>query len=362
MMNRKYNFGAGPAMLPEPILREAQEELLNWQNSGMSIMEIGHRTPEFIHLMEQAQQGLRDLLNIPANYHVLLLGGAARTHFGMIPLNFLNESEQAGYLVTGLWSSLAYQEACHLKTAYCVASSEDTGFTYVPADNEWQVRAETRYLYFTSNETINGVRFPKEPKGINVPLVADMTSSLLSEPIDVQNYALIFAGAQKNIANAGLTVVIVSDQFLDTIGDKTIPIMMDYRTHTKEQSMYATPPTFNCYLALKMFDWLKQQGGIDAIYAMNRKKAAKLYQYIDSSSFYYCKVVEEARSLMNVCFNLRNPNLEELFINRAQQRGLLALKGHRAVGGLRASIYNAMPMAGIDSLIEFMCDFAEEYQ
>ncbi|WED44643.1 3-phosphoserine/phosphohydroxythreonine transaminase [Legionella cardiaca] len=361
MMNRGYNFGAGPSMLPEPILREAQQELLNWQNSGMSIMEIGHRTPEFTHLMAEAEHDLRDILKIPTNYHILFLGSAARMQFGMIPLNFLSEHQQAGYLITGLWSSIAYQEACKLKKAYCVATDEQHGFTNIPATSEWQIAENTSYLYFTSNETINGIRFPQEPKIPGIPLIADMTSSLLSEPVQVQNYDLIFAGAQKNIANAGLTVVIVKDEFLDTIGKKTLPTMLDYRIHVAEKSIYATPPTFNCYLAAKMFQWIKVQGGIDALYAVNCKKAAKLYSYIDSSSFYYCKVAREARSLVNVCFNLKDATLEELFIAQAHKRNLLALKGHRAVGGLRASIYNAMPLEGVNALIEFMCDFAKEY-
>lgn len=361
MMNRGYNFGAGPAMLPESILREAQEELLNWKNLGMSVMEIGHRTPEFSNLMEQAEEGIRKLLAIPKNYHVLFLGGAARTQFGMIPMNFLSEDQEAGYLITGLWSSMAYKEACKLKKAYCVASDEVNGFINVPTSTEWQIKENTRYLYLTSNETINGVRLTQIPKTPGIPLIADMTSSLLSEPIDIKNYGLIFAGAQKNIANAGLTLVIVSDELLTTIDDSIIPTMLDYRTHTTEKSVYATPPTFNCYIAAKMFQWVKEQGGVNALYKINCKKAAKLYEYIDSSAFYYCKVSKEARSLVNVCFSLENPKLEELFLANANTRGLLALRGHRTVGGLRASLYNSMPMEGVESLIEFMRDFAKEY-
>lgn len=361
MNSRGFNFGAGPAMLPRPILKEAQKELLNWQHTGMSIMEIGHRTPQYIHLMEQAEHDLRDILAIPANYHVLFLGGAARTQFAMIPLNFLNQHQQAGYLVTGLWSSIAYTEACKLKKAYCVATDEKNGFIAIPERDDWQIQEQTRYLYFTSNETVNGVRFPNEPKIAGTPLICDMTSSLLSEPITIENYDLIFAGAQKNIANAGLTLVIMSDDLLKTIDNKTIPTMLDYRIHAIEKSIYATPPTFNCYLAAKMFQWIKSQGGVQALYDINCKKAAKLYNYIDSSSFYYCKVAKEARSLVNVCFNLRDPKLEEKFIEQAKKRDLLALKGHRVVGGMRASIYNAMPMEGVNALVEFMYDFAKEY-
>jgi phosphoserine aminotransferase len=361
MMKRGYNFGAGPAMLPEPILDEVKEELLDWQNTGMSIMEVGHRTPEFLAVMEQAEQDFRELLTIPEDYQVLFLGGAARNHFAMIPLNFLDNLEQAGYLVTGIWSSLAYQEALKLKKAYCLASSESLGFIDTPSQSEWQIQDETRYLYFTSNETINGVRLSEPPPFTNLPLVADMTSSLLSEPLDVQNYQLIFAGAQKNIANAGLTVVIIKDKFLDSIGDKIIPSMMDYRCHASSKSLYATPPTFNCYLAMKMFGWLKKQGGVKRIYEINCKKSALLYDYIDSSSLYYCKIAKRARSLVNVCFNVRKLSLEQLFVAKARERGLFALQGHRVMGGIRASLYNAMPVEGVECLIEFMRDFAKEY-
>jgi phosphoserine aminotransferase len=222
-MSRGYNFGAGPSMLPESILREVQAELLDWQSLGMSVMEIGHRSPAFTQLMEQAEETFRALLNIPANYHVLFLSGAARTEFGMIPMNFLAAKEQAGYFVTGLWSFMAYEEAFRLKRAYCVANGERNGFTHIPAVNEWHIKDNTRYLYFTPNETVNGVRFAKTPKIAGVPLIADMTSCLLSEPIDVKDYGLIFAGAQKNIANAGLTIVIINDDLLKTIKNDDIP-------------------------------------------------------------------------------------------------------------------------------------------
>ncbi|CEG61104.1 3-phosphoserine/phosphohydroxythreonine transaminase [Legionella micdadei] len=361
-MSRGYNFGAGPAMLPESILKEVQEELLDWHNLGMSVMEIGHRTPEFTALMEQTEHELRALLMIPDSYHVLFLSGAARTQFGMIPLNFLAPTEQAGYLVTGLWSYMAYQEACRLRQAYCVATGEKNGFISIPALDEWQLREDTRYLYFTPNETVNGVRFREIPKIHDTPLVADMTSCLLSEPINVEDYGLIFAGAQKNIAIAGLTIIIVSDEFLGTIKNTELPTMLDYRTFSSTKSAYATPPTFNCYLAHKMFQWIKKQGGVEALYRVNCQKASKLYDYIDSSHFYKCTIAKEARSLVNVCFTLKDPKLENTFIESAKSRGLLALKGHRSVGGLRASLYNAMPIEGVDRLIEFMDDFTKEYK
>ena len=361
-MSRGYNFGAGPSMLPESILQEVGEELLDWKNLGMSVMEIGHRSPAFAELMEEAEQNLRDLIQVPDSYHVLFLSGAARAQFGMVPMNLLDANEHAGYLVTGLWSFMAYEEAYKLKHAYCVTNGEINGFTQVPASTEWHVKENTKYLYFTPNETVNGLRFNRTPEFPGIPLIADMTSCLLSEPIVVEDYGLIFAGAQKNIANAGLTLVIIKDELLNTIRSKDIPTMLDYRTHSSTKSTYATLPTFNCYLAAKMFRWVKAQGGVEALFKMNCKKAAKVYECIDSSNFYHCKVSKEARSLVNICFTLNDPMLETAFIEGAKARGLLALKGHRTVGGLRASMYNAMPMEGIDCLVEFMNDFAKEHE
>lgn len=358
-MNRGYNFGAGPAMLPESILLEAQAELLNWHNLGMSILELGHRTAPFIQLLEETEELLRQLLSIPKNYEILFLGGAARTQFAMIPLNFLGVGEFAGYLISGLWSRTAYEEACKLKKAYCVASGEAKGFREIPARSEWQFKENSKYLYYAPNETINGVRFVETPLMPKVPLIADMTSCLLTEPINVNEYGLIFAGAQKNIANAGLTLVIIHQDLIATI-EGTIPSMLDYRLQAASKSMYATPPTFNCYLALKMFRWVKEQGGVAEFYQRNCQKAAKLYEYLDSTAFYHCPISPTSRSLVNVCFSLQNAHLEERFLNKASKQGLLGLKGHRAVGGLRASLYNAMPLAGVERLIDFMHNFVKE--
>lgn len=360
-MTRGYNFGAGPSMLPESILRDVQEELLDWQHLGMSVMEISHRSLPFTNLMQDAETLLRELLTIPDDYHVLFLSGAARAQFAMIPMNFLAAGEQAGYLITGLWSSMAYQEAFRLKEAYCVANTESTAFTTIASSDEWLVKNNNRYFYYTPNETVNGVRFAKPPKLSGAPLIADMTSCLLSEPINVRDYGLIFAGAQKNIANAGLTIVIVSEELLATIANEKIPTMFDYRTHSSTNSMYATSPTFNCYLAQKMFLWVKAQGGVKALYKLNCRKAALLYDYIDSSDFYHCRVAKEARSLVNVCFTLADSRHEDTFLEAAKARGLFALKGHRSVGGLRASMYNAMPIEGVECLVEFMTDFARKY-
>ncbi|WP_419421071.1 3-phosphoserine/phosphohydroxythreonine transaminase [Legionella sp. D16C41] len=359
-MNRGYNFGAGPAMLPTEILLEAQQELLNWQGLGMSVMELGHRTSEFIALMEEAEYCLRRILNIPQNYYVLFLGGAARTQFSMIPLNLLKTGQQAGFFITGIWSSMAYEEAKRLKKAYIIASSEEAGFLAIPPKQIWQFKENTTYIYYTPNETVNGVRFAPPPQHANIPLVADMTSCLLAEPVDIADYGLIFAGAQKNIANSGLTIVIIRQDLVESNKQKKLPTMLDFRVHAKSKSLYATPPTFNCYLALKMFKWIEQQGGVAELYKQNCQKAAKLYNYIDSTPFYRCHIDKNARSLFNVCFTLANDALEEAFLKQAAKRGLLALKGHRAVGGLRASMYNSMPIAGVDCLIEFMNDFAKD--
>lgn len=360
-MKRPYNFGAGPAMLPEPILLEAQAELLNWQDQGMSIMEVGHRTASFTALMEELETDFRELISIPKNYEVLFLGGAARTQFAMIPLNLLSEHQKAGYVLSGIWSELAYEEAVKLRQAYCVASSKPDGYTSIPAFSSWAIKDNTAYLYYVPNETINGTYFKEVPKVGNIPLIADMTSCLLSEPIHVNDFGLIFAGAQKNISIAGLTIVIIRSDLLRNHLKSPLPTMLDYRVQAKHKSLYATPPSFNCYIAAKMLKWIKAQGGIEALYQMNCKKAAALYQYIDSSSFYHCAVAKESRSMVNVCFSLMNKALENVFLTKAEQRGLYALKGHRTVGGLRASLYNAMPMAGVEALIEFMQDFSKEY-
>lgn len=357
-MTRGFNFGAGPAMLPEPVLKEAQRDLLDWQHSGMSILEVGHRTCEFRDLLDNASNILKRLLKIPANYHVLFLGGSARMLFSMIPMNFLAADETADYLVTGLWSSMALQEAQKLKQARCVASGEDAGFRNVPERSSWQLDEKAAYFYYTPNETVNGIYCPKPMISDKMPIVADMTSCLLAEPICVDDYDLIFAGAQKNIANAGLTLVIIRDEFVKTIQNTTLPTTFDFRTHIEHHSLYTTPPTFNCYLADKMFAWIEQQGGVAALYAINQQKAASLYQFIDESSFYTCSIEKPYRSLFNVCFNVPTLSLEKLFIEEAKKRNLYALQGHRVIGGLRASLYNAMPLDGVESLLDFMRDFS----
>jgi phosphoserine aminotransferase len=279
----------------------------------------------------------------------------------MIPMNFLSPNQHAGYIVSGIWSKMALQEAARLKNAYCVASTEQYNFSTIPEQTELHIKDDSTYIYYTPNETVNGVRIPYLPKVKNIPLIADMTSCLLSEPIDVKDYDLIFAGAQKNIANAGLTLVIVKDNLLNQEPNPIIPTMLHYKTQVEYHSLYATPPVFNCYLAAKMFDWIKEQGGVDALYGQNCRKAAKLYQYLDSTDFYTTPVHPEARSIMNICFSINNKALEGPFLERAKQRGLYALQGHRFVGGIRASLYNAMPLEGVEHLVNFMTDFAKEH-
>lgn len=360
MTKRVCNFGAGPAMLPESVLLEAQAELLDWRNLGMSVLEVGHRTHDVMELLAQAESSLRELLAIPQNYHILFLGGAARTQFAMIPMNVLGPKEQAGYLVSGVWSKMAFDEAQRLKAAYCVATGEPSAFTSIPDRRHWVFQKNTAYLYYTPNETVNGLRVPFVPETEGVPLVADMTSCLLSEPLDVSQYALIFAGAQKNIANSGLTLVIIRDDWIEKVSQSPIPSMLSYKVHAQHHSLYATPPVFNCYLAAKMLDWVKNQGGVSALYRANCLKAEKLYHYIDSSDFYVAPVNKRDRSIMNVCFSLRRPDLENRWIELAYQQGLAALQGHRLVGGLRASLYNSMPISGVDALIQFMIQFAKD--
>lgn len=359
---RIFNFGAGPAMLPEEILLEAQHELLSWSNSGISILETGHRTRPFEALLESAESQLRTLLNIPADYHVLFLGTPARHHFGMIPMNFLNQNQLGAYLITGIWSQMAYQEALMLKKAYVLASTESTNFKSIPDFSADDIQENTNYLYFTPNETVNGIQTHSLPLDGQISLVADMTSCLLMEPIDVSKYALIFAGAQKNIANAGMTVVIVRDDFLQQQQQDTpLPSAYNYALQAKYNSLYATPPTFNIYLAEKMFRWIASNGGVDSLYKLSQEKARALYQYIDASEFYSTDVAKDARSRINICFRIKDESLEAIFIQKGLERGIAGIKGHRKVGGLRASLYNAMPIAGVHELIAFMHEFEQEH-
>jgi phosphoserine aminotransferase len=335
-----YYFGAGPAALPDAILHDAQADLFNFKHTGLSVLEIGHRTAVFMALLDEARADLRDLLHIPDNYQILFLGGAARTQFAMVPLNLItSDKNQAGYICSGLWSELAFAEAQRFSDAYQVTKKI--------------LKRNTAYVYYTPNETVDGVRLAVPDVG-DIPLVADMTSCLLSEPIDVSKFGLIFAGAQKNIGPAGLTLVIIRDDLLKITPKHTVPSMLDYQVHAKHHSVYATPPVFQCDMAAKMFKWVKAQGGVEALYAINQAKAAKLYDYIDASKHYTCLVEKSMRSIMNICFSMVDTTKEADFLKAAEAEGLRGLKGHRVRGGLRASLYNAMPMAGVDALIQFM--------
>ncbi len=355
-MARVHNFCAGPAALPEAVLKQAQEEMLDWQGAGLSIMEMSHRSPEIVKIAEQAEQDLRDLLEIPDDYAVLFLQGGASSQFSAIPLNLLPEGGVADYVNTGQWSKKAIKEAKRFGNINVAASSEDTNFSTIPAVDSWQLSENAAYLHYTPNETIGGVEYFWTPE-TDVPLVVDMSSTILSRKIDVSKYGVIYAGAQKNIGPAGLTIVIVRKDLMGNSSSVT-PTMLDWKTAADNDSMYNTPPTYSIYLAGLVFKWLKSQGGVEAIEVVNRRKAAKLYDYIDNSGFYANPVEVASRSLMNVPFTLANADLDKSFLAEAEAAGLLNLKGHRSVGGMRASIYNAVSEASVDTLIAFMKSFA----
>ena len=356
-MSRVYNFSAGPATLPEEVLKKAQEEMLDWHGTGMSVMS--HRGKAYISIAEKAEADLREIMNIPSNYKVLFLQGGASTQFAAVPINLMGSNKKADYVLTGQWSKKAIAEAKRFGDINIAASAEDTKFTTVPAQSEWNVRDDAAYLHFTPNETIVGVEFPFLPD-VDVPLVADMSSNILSKEIDVSKYGIIYAGAQKNIGCAGLAIVIVRE---DLIGNpmEGMPAMLDYKIMADNDSMYNTPATYSWYIAGLVFDYIKQKGGVKAVEETNRRKAAKLYDAIDTSDFYSNPVDVNCRSLMNVPFILADAELDSVFLKEASEAGLETLKGHRSVGGMRASIYNAMPEAGVDALVEFMKAFENKY-
>jgi len=357
-MARVFNFSAGPAVLPEAVLQKAREDMLDWHGSGMSVMEMSHRDKEFMSIAQGAEKSLRELMNIPANYKVLFLQGGASAQFAMVPMNLLRGKNTADYVNTGEWSKKAISEAKRYCTVNVAGTSEASKFTTVPQQGELKLNKDAAFVHYTPNETIGGVEFNYLPDTGGVPLVADLSSTILSRPVDVSKFAVIYAGAQKNIGPAGLTVVIVRD---DLIGQTLAgtPTMFDYKTHADNESMYNTPPTFGWYLAGLVFDWVKQQGGLSKMAEINKRKAMKLYNYVDESGFYKNPVDPKCRSWMNVPFTLKDAALDEPFLKEAKAAGLVSLKGHRSVGGMRASIYNAMPEAGIDALVALMADFAK---
>ncbi|RRQ22946.1 3-phosphoserine/phosphohydroxythreonine transaminase [Thiohalobacter thiocyanaticus] len=355
-MSRIYNFSAGPAMLPEAVLKQAQEELVDWQGSGMSVMEMSHRGKEFMSIAEAAEADLRQVMGIPDNYKVLFLQGGASSQFAMVPLNLLRGSTKADYINTGSWSKKAIAEAKRYCNVNVAATSEAENFMTIPAFDSWNLADDAAYVHYTPNETIGGVEFHWIPEVGDTPLVADMSSTILSRPIDVSRYGVIYAGAQKNIGPAGLTVVIVREDLIGQTVERT-PTMFDYKTHADADSMYNTPPTYGWYLAGLVFKWIKDNGGLDAMAGINKRKADKLYAAIDQSDFYANPVDPQCRSWMNVPFTLADPELDATFLKEAAAQGMTSLKGHRSVGGMRASIYNAMPEEGVDALIDFMADF-----
>ena len=359
-MTRVFNFSAGPGVLPEDVLQQARDEMLDWHGSGMSVMEMSHRGKEFMAIAAQAEADLRELMAIPANYKVLFLQGGASAQFSMVPMNLLRGKAKADYINTGQWSKKAITEAKRYCAVNVAASAEADGFNSVPPQSTWSLDLDAAYVHYTPNETIGGVEFPFVPDCGEVPLVADMSSTILSRPVDVGKFGLIYAGAQKNIGPAGLTVVIVRE---DLIGQTLVgtPTLFDYQIHAKEESMYNTPPTYGWYFAGLVFAGLKARGGLAAMAEHNKRKAEKLYGTIDRSDFYRNPVAKECRSWMNVPFTLADAALDEAFLKGAKAAGMVALKGHRSVGGMRASIYNAMPEAGVDTLIAFMADFEKSH-
>ena len=354
-MSRAFNFSAGPAMLPTAVIERAQAEMADWNGSGMSVMEMSHRGKEYMSIAAQAETDLRALMNIPDNYKVLFLQGGASQQFSAIPLNLMR-GKSADYINTGMWSKKAIGEAKRFGDVRVAASTEDTNFTTVPAADALNLDSNAAYVHYTPNETIGGVEFPYIPDTGNSPLIADMSSTILSRPIDVAKFGMIYAGAQKNIGPAGLTIVIIRDDLIGHAKEGT-PITLDYKTPAENESMYNTPPTYSWYMAGLVFDWLRQNGGLEAMGQTNQRKAEKLYAAIDGSDFYANPVETSARSWMNVPFTLANADLDADFLASAKDAGLLTLKGHRSVGGMRASIYNAMPEEGIDTLVSFMAEF-----
>lgn len=355
-MSRVFNFSAGPAMIATEVLERAQSELLDWQGSGMSVMEMSHRGKEYMSIAEHAEATLREIMEIPTNYKVLFLQGGASTQFAAIPMNLLRGKNKADYLLTGMWGKKAIAEGsryCQVNTA---CSSAEQNFSEIPAPDSWSLDPDAAYVHYTPNETIGGVEFHWIPDTGDVPLVADMSSTILSRPIPVERFGLIYAGAQKNIGPAGLTLVIVREDLIGDVIDGT-PTMLNYHTMADNDSMYNTPPTFGWYMAGLVFDWIKQRGGLKAMAEVNRRKADKLYDAIDQSDYYSNPVRTDCRSWMNVPFILGDDAHNDAFLAGAKEAGLATLKGHRSVGGMRASIYNAMPEEGVDALVSFMADF-----
>ncbi len=357
--DRVYNFSAGPSMLPLPVLEKVQSELLNYHGSGQSVMEMSHRSKEFQRIADEAEADLRTLLAVPDNYKVLFVQGGGTLQFSMVPLNLLRNSKKADYVITGTWAKKAYKEATKFGDIRVAATSEPDTFTYIPKVGREDFREDADYVYITSNNTIYGSAYNYVPDTGDIPLVADMSSEFLSRPVDVSRYGIIWAGAQKNVGPAGLTIVIVREDLLGFAGP-TVPTYLDYKVHADNGSMYNTPPCFALYVAGEVFKHLLETGGIAAKQKANEEKAAILYSYLDESRLFRAPVAREDRSLMNVVFVTGDAELDKRFVAEAKEVGMINLNGHRSIGGMRASIYNAMPREGVETLVDFMRRFEAE--
>lgn len=353
---RVYNFSAGPAMLPEAVLKRAAEEMLEYGESGQSVMEMSHRSKEYQAIIDSVEAKLRDLMKIPENYKVLFLQGGASSQFAMVPLNLMNGTGKADFVITGQWANKAYQEASRYGECKVIASSKDKTFSYIPELNKADFTPDADYFHICLNNTIYGTKFDELPDTGNVPLVADLSSCILSEPVDVSKFGLIYAGAQKNMGPAGLTVVIIREDLIGKARDIT-PTMFNYQIHADNGSMYNTPPTYGIYILGLVLDWIKDMGGLEAMAEVNKKKAALLYDFLDSSKLFKPTVQGKDRSLMNIPFVTGNDEMDAKFVSEAKKAGFINLKGHRSVGGMRASIYNAMPIEGVEKLVAFMKEF-----
>ncbi len=359
-MSQVFNFSAGPAALPAAVLERAREELQDWHGCGMSIMEVSHRGQQFAAVAQKSEADLRRLLKLPDEFSILFLQGGATTQFAAVPMNLLGAGATGAYINTGSWSTKAIAEARKFGQVQVIADAADSSYTAIPDPSAWQDAGQAAYVHFTSNETIGGVEFHSLPE-LEQPLVSDMSSNFLSRPMDFQRFAVAYAGAQKNIGPAGLTVVLVRADVLERGPAQKVPRTLDYAAMGKAGSMLNTPPTFAWYMAGLVFEWLLEQGGLEAMGQLNDAKAARLYEFVDASGFYSNPVARGCRSRMNVPFVLADPELDATFLSEAKAAGLENLKGHRSVGGMRASIYNAMPMAGVEALISFMQDFQARY-
>lgn len=358
-MGRVYNFSAGPAVLPEEVLKEAAAEMLDYNGTGMSVMEMSHRSKAFEEIIQTAEADLRELMNIPDNYKVLFLQGGASQQFAMIPMNFM-KNKVADYIITGQWAKKAWKEACKYGKANAIASSEDKTFSYIPDCSDLPISEDADYVYICHNNTIYGTTYKTEPNTKGKTLIADMSSDILSQPVDVSKYGMIYFGVQKNVGPAGVVVCIIREDLITEDVLPGTPTMLTYKTHADANSLYNTPPCYGIYICGKVFKWLKKQGGLEAMKAKNEKKAKILYDYLDQSEMFKGTVVKEDRSLMNVPFVTGDKDLDAKFVKEATEAGFVNIKGHRTVGGMRASIYNAMPIEGVEKLVEFMKKFEAE--